>query len=591
MRTATLFTLVWAGLPAFAAAPPVAGTTAAVELPVPAKATVVLQVNGWEKARGRLNALVEKSLPGDAKTIKETINTELSNLLDGRELKGIDPDARVLVSINDLHALGEDTTPVDVFVPVKDHAAFRDSFFKEAERKELVKKANGISSLSMSGNPVFLVEKTGYLVITASEDRANEYAGKYDILNTKRMGPDVAATFLAADVALYVDLEKINDTFGDEIKQFRGLIDFAFQNAGGNIPGLDKSQLDTVKEMLKGVFQVVEDGRAFVVGVEFRPEGLNLRLQARFDKESKTGKVLAFEVPDAHAGLGKLPSGFTEYHAKRFGPVIEETFGKLLREFAAGEDQEAAAKAVEKYDEAKKGAASKGTYSASKEADASVAITGYKDPTEVVAAQVALLKDLPPGSIYSTVLLKEKPTIKESAQTYKGVIFHQVSLVLDFEETVKKLPEPLRESTLATMKKAAKEKTSYWIGSNGQAVVQVTAADWPAAQKLLDAAESNPTGIASGDPAFQATRGQLPAEVSFLSVQETGHVMNSFANSFGSAGQSIPWLPFEIPKMNKVTAAPSFVGIAVVLKPEIGQFDLFVPTAVIGIARKAFEEK
>jgi hypothetical protein len=33
------------------------------------------------------------------------------------------------------------------------------------------------------------------------------------------------------------------------------------------------------------------------------------------------------------------------------------------------------------------------------------------------------------------------------------------------------------------------------------------------------------------------------------------------------------------------------VGIAVVLKPEVGQFDLFVPAAAAGVARKAIEEK
>ena len=53
--------------------------------------------------------------------------------------------------------------------------------------------------------------------------------------------------------------------------------------------------------------------------------------------------------------LGAMPHGFTEYKASRFGPVIEETVGKLVHEYAAGEDQEEAAKAVEAYAAARKG--------------------------------------------------------------------------------------------------------------------------------------------------------------------------------------------------------------------------------------------
>jgi hypothetical protein len=587
MRTLAVWTVVVMAGPSLAA-PPVTGTVAPdVALPVPAKATVVFHVNGWGKARGRLNALVEKSFPADAKAVKERIDAGLSEALDGRELKGIEPDGRVLVSINDLKALDGETFPGDFFVPVKDPAAFRDGFFKDGERKDLVKKANGVSTIPLDGTPMFLVEKTGYVILTASEDRATEYAGKYETLQTKRMGPDVATTFLNSDVSLFVDLDKINDEFGEEIKQFRGLIDFAFQNAGGNIPGLDKSQIEAAKDMMKGLFQVVEDGRALVVGAEFRPEGLSVRLQARFEKESKTAKVLEVETPNAHADLGKLPAGFTEYHAARFGPAISEMVEKLVRDFAAGEDQDDAANAVEKFLEVKKAGAANGTMTASRMPDTSVNMTEYKDPASVLAAQMVLLKALPAGASHSNLVLKDKPVVKESAQTFKGTTFHQVSVVYDFEATAKKIPEPAREATLEGLKKQAKEKQTYWVGATDKALIQVSAPDWEAAQKVLDRSAAN----AGADAAFQATRSQLPAEASFLALQEIGHVMSSIADQLAAVGGSIPGLPFELPKINKVTANPSFIGVAVVLKPEVGQVDLFVPAAAADVVRKALEEK
>jgi hypothetical protein len=468
---------------------------------------------------------------------------------------------------------------------VKDPAGFRDAFFKDGERKEMVKKANGVSAVSVEGTPVFLVEKTGYLILSGSEDRAAEYAGKYETIQTKRMGPDVAATFLNSDVSLFVDLEKINDQFGDEIKQFRGLIDFAFQNAGGAVPGLDKSQLDAAKDMVKGVFQVVEDGRSFVAGIEFRPEGLNLRVQARFDKASKTGKVLEAEAPDAHVDLGKLPAGLAEYHASRFGPAVAGAFGKLAREFAGGEDEDAV-KAVEAFDEAIKAAGPGRTLAGSSPPETAVTLTRYKDPAAAVKAHLALVKALPKGASHAAVLLKEKPAVKASAVTYNGMTFHQVSLVLDFEETAKKLPEAGREAALASLKRLSKEKLTYWIGAGDGAVVEVTAADWPTAQKAI---ESRAKG-AKDDAAFAATRAQLPAEASFLALQETGHVLNAIADQIGAVGDTIPGLPFELPKVKKVTAAPAFVGVAVVLRPEVGRFDLFVPAAAAGIVRRAIAE-
>lgn len=587
LAIAVITTALFAGLSS-SAAPPVAASTAPVELPVAARATVVVQVNGWEKARGRLASLVEKALPNDAKAVKELIDKGLADLLDGRQLKGIDSDARILVAINTLSGFGDDSVPADLFVPVKDAAAFRDGFFKESEKNGLAKKANGVIVVPFQDRFLHLIEKGSYLILTVSEDRAIEYAGKYELLNTKSMGPDVAATFLGSDVALYVDLGRINEAFGEEIRSFRGLIDFAFQNAGGQVPGLDASQLDAAKGMVKTVFQLVEDGRAFVVGAEFRPEGMNVRLQGRFEKGSTTGTVLAVEEPGPHSDLAKLPAAMTEYHAGRFGPRVAEPLAQLIREFAAGEGQDDAAKAVETYAEAKKSAGPGATIAGSAAPDVTVTITEYKDPTAAVKARVALLKVLPAGASVNQVVLKEKPAVRESAQTFQNLTFHQVSLVFDFDETVKRIPEPAREATLTSLKKAVKDKVTYWIGAGDKRVIEVVAVDWEAAKKAI---ESRASGGIGETAAFKLTRSQLPADVSFLALQETGYVLHSLADQLSTFGRDIPGLPFEMPKINPVKGDPTFVGIAVVLKPEVGQFDLFIPAEAVGLIRKAFAEK
>ena len=51
---------------------------------------------------------------------------------------------------------------------------------------------------------------------------------------------ELAKSFVAGDIALYVNLDVINDLYGEQIRAFKGLIDFAIQQGamGGMIPGL-----------------------------------------------------------------------------------------------------------------------------------------------------------------------------------------------------------------------------------------------------------------------------------------------------------------------------------------------------------------
>src|SRR4051794_1659712 len=115
MRLATLAAVLFAAAPALAA-PPVTGKgpTPDAEFPVPAKAVFVASVNGWGKARARLAAVVEKAAPADAKKVAAWVDEQLKQALNGRELKGIDPDARVFASFG-LDGFMGDNFPLDIF--------------------------------------------------------------------------------------------------------------------------------------------------------------------------------------------------------------------------------------------------------------------------------------------------------------------------------------------------------------------------------------------------------------------------------------------------------------------------------------------
>src|SRR5262249_4839121 len=134
---------------------------------------------------------------------------------------------------------------------------------------------------------------------------------KGDTLASK-LDKALASKLLDADVSAYVDVKAITKQYGDEIDSFKALMDQAiqqFQTTGM----LDKSQLDMVKRLYDGLFQLVEDSEGFVASLEFRPEGYMLRLHTQVGEKSKTNEVLRTFKPAALEGLTKLPTGQMSY--------------------------------------------------------------------------------------------------------------------------------------------------------------------------------------------------------------------------------------------------------------------------------------
>jgi hypothetical protein len=147
--------------------------------------------------------------------------------------------------------------------------------------------------------------------------------------------------------------------------------------------------------------------------------------------------------------------------------------------------------------------------------------------------------------------------------------------------------EEQRAVAIASMKRLTPETVTQWFGSDGKRLVTVTAPNWKAAQGLLAAALEKTTTAAS-DPAFAATRKQLPPTAGVLSLFDAVKGM-SFVGEFldGMAG-AIPGLPVEFPKVGKVTGDPVYVGFAVGLNGDTARADAFVPVGVVKLARQAF---
>lgn len=572
-----------------AAAAPAPDTGKNAVLPYPAKAPVVVHVNGIDQVRDRLGKVIAAAAPDLAPQLNKTIDDAIKQALQGRKLSAISK-GRVFVVVHDIAKLAEEEPAVSVLLPVADYKAFREAFLSADEQKSFEKGAAGVDTIKTTfpgSETVYLVDLKDYVAVAIDKPTAETYAGKYARAESKELGAELAASFLAADVSLFVNLDVINDLYGDQIRQFKTLIDFAFGQAqmGGMIPGLNKKQVEAFKAIANGAFQGLEDCRGLVVGAEMRPDGVNLRVQARFADDTATGRMLRAESPTAMAELSALPRGLTMYYGSRVGKPFTDVMKALAQEFAAADDDEKGAAALEKLLADLAAAGPQGEYTASAAPETTLTVAAYKEPAKAVAALTKLYQSLGAGSRIATAVLKEKPKVAEAAQKENGFSFTEVRLHYDFEATVKDLPENVKESTLATLKRTAKEKTTMWVGTDGKQVVTVTAADWAAAKKVLDDyLDGKPR--AGGVAGFALTRKNLPAEASVVGLADTAQTIQAMAEQVKAIADAVPGFPLQVGEIKPVKGEPTFVGLALTLKKETATVDVFVPGAALTVAGK-----
>jgi hypothetical protein len=572
-----------------AAAPVPADAGKVLTFPYPAKAPIVLQINGIGTARDRLTAMLKNALPDDIATINKEVDDALKQLLADRKLTAIPKDGRLFLVVNNIESLFEKTPAVSLLMPVSSYKEFRETFLTADERKTLEAGKNGVDEVKVNlfggDHAVYMVDLKEYVAITPDKGTAETYSIKYTKATTAVMSPELAKSFVTADVAIYVNFDVINDLYGDQIRAFKGLIDFGIQQGlmGGMVPGINKKQIEAVKIVLQGAFQAIEDCRGLVLAIEFRPEGLNLRLQAQFAEDTASFKLLKSEMPSPLADLNKLPAGLGQYTGSKYGKKIAETLRSLNPEFAPADDDEKSNELIDKRTKELLAAGPQGDISGAGTPNVTLTFGSYTDPKKATAALVGCYEAMTPGGRIQSVVLKDAPKVTEKAQKHKGFTFTEIRLSFDFDATVKDLPAGLKENTLAQIKRLVSEKMTAWIGTDGKTVVQVVAKDWDAAAGALDQYFNGQKPI--GDTAgYKLTRKNLPPEASLLMMFETGHTATMLLDSLRAMEGAVPGFP-KIGKVKPLKGDPTFIGIALTLKGDTATANLFVPGTALAAGR------
>jgi hypothetical protein len=552
---------------------------------VPGKAPIIIQLHGYDRAKKRLGAFLSNALPDLAPKLTGKIDAGMKDLLEGRDTKAVSKNGHVFIVINELDGLAENPQ-WSVVVPVSGFTAFRDSFLTEAERKTVKKEDDGYYSVKTEklDENLYIADRKTAVVITKEKDLAKLYAGgDYSGLD-KALGAGTAKAFLQTDAAVYVSLKEINNKYGAQIKGFKALLPLVLNQA----QGVDKNQIEMIKEIFNAFTDLFDDGEAFVLAFEFREEGANLKMQVQFGAKTDTNEVLKEFKPASLSQIGTLPLGQLAYTASNMDFSKSKTLSKIAYSMIADdEDEDAKAKiqaAVKELTEQKTSIQLK----ASSMLNQGLEVDESADGNKLAAAHLNLLKALTKTSKFGSIPLKDKPTIKENAETVGNVKLNYAKLTFDLEKAVEAAPEQTREAMKAYMTKMMGDGLKMWFGSDGKSYIQVVAKDFSEAKALLQEYLDGKK-VLEKDEGYIATRKQLPAEASLVMVGDSCRMIEMGLDLVKDAiaQMGLPGVP-ALPQLKAPKAKPAYFGAAVTMKSEYVSLDVFVPTTAVQQIRKMF---
>ena len=559
---------------------------------VPATAPLVIHANSPEALRAHVLDFIKKAVPDQADRAQQQIDKLMNGLPEGRKLRGLAYDGPIFVALLELpKPPGPGGPPkMAIIAAVSNYAEFRDNILSENEKKNL-KSGDGYEWVTPEGGgaDVVFVDKKDYVVLTPTKDIAAAFVKGGAAGLDGKMSKGQAARFLASDVGLYVDMEAVNQTYGDQIKAARKEIEEQLDKVQSSLGATQKAQFEVVKKAIGPVFQAVEDGKTALLTAEIGPDGVRLHAEAGVRSGTPTADLLKTAKTSAFKDLDKLPAGDVFYTGVTLDPTLLQFAGTLLTGLSTDPNAKGAKDFLEAFDAWGKAGPTEAigvvTYPV-----AGLSVTKCDDPEKAVAAAIKMVQAMGAEGGFMNVYLKEKPEVQANAEKYGAVSLTSVHMVWDLDKTMAavgaQLPEAFKKQMAEGMRKLMGEDLHAWIGTDGKSVVQVMAKDWDSAQKTLDQYYKG-TGGVGDDKGFAAVRKELPERASVVVlvdvVQYVGDILDFMTPIIQSSGAP---LPAKFPK--PVKDKPGFLGFSVTLEPDHGAFDVAVPADTVKLVYQSY---
>jgi hypothetical protein len=551
---------------------------------VPAKAPLVIHAQTLETLADHAVAFLKNAVPDQADNVRKEADKFFKDGFDnGRKVRGVAKDGHLFLVFMELPKPNDKEGPkLALVVPVTSYAGFRDAILKEDERKELKDEKGGFQSTVLNKEPAFFVDKKGYVVLTPHQEVAELFAGKYDPIH---IGKAQGEKLLKSDLGVYLNMEVFNKDYADEIKQAKKSVHDELKEIGDNAPKSMKGVFEAYKGLIDTMFQAVEDCQDVIETVEVRPTGAAVHFEAALRPGSATADLLKGSKATAFKDLGKLPAGELYYVGMNTSPALAKLSSQFLLGMAGdpdGKGAKALAEAAEEFYKSDPGEIVAGFNFP----PAGLSVMTPAAPEKLVALQLRMYQAMSGGDTFRESFLKGKPEVKEKAIKYKNFELNSAHFVFDFDKWFLPkgpggdLPEAERKRMVEFMKKLVGEEMNVWFGTDGKAVVQVTAKDFSTAQALLDQFTKG-SGGAGDDKGFADVRKELPAEATMLGLIDAVGYANFVADMMRAsfAGPAPPGGGPKVPP--PIQGRTAYVGFAATLDPERGSADFFLSAAAV----------
>ncbi len=555
---------------------------------VPDHAPVVIHVRGYGRVKDRIVTMAKNAAPDMAAMIQLGVEAGIAKALNGRELKGLAPDGSIFLVLLELPEPGKDQDLHEpmaaVIARITNYADFRDGILHEDERKTLKKEDGYEVATTENDKQVYFVDRKDYVIVSPRKDVAQRLSKKQGQGLAATIHPNEARRLLEPDVAVYVDMAAINKTYGPAIQQGRQQIEKLLEEGNPFFNKGNESYAEMFKLVFGGFFQAVEDGQSATLSLDFRPQGLALHARARFRADTATGKTLkTFQTSDLKE-IGTLPEGSMIYSAVKVDPAMMKGMKSMLYGvMTKGLDAEAQKKVRQAFKELTD-AGPRTDMGAINLPTQGIQVWDYEDPAKAVEAERKLFETLKAGGSFQFTVLKGKPELKADERTYRDFKLSHLKLEWDLDKMVEGIPGG-GQAAIDSMKKLMGEGLNVWFGTNGKTYVQVSGKDWKQAKHYLDAYLDGKATLGQ-EQAFRDSRKHLPAQTTMLVLMDmpvyvrmvAGYAMAILGRGTGEDATKAP-----------AKGTPSYLGVAITLRPEVGSFDLWLPGSSVAEIRKAFE--
>jgi co-chaperonin GroES (HSP10) len=522
---------------------------------IPEGTPLVLQVRGIKGVVNRVMAFLDKALPDQAPLVKGFVDSALEDGFGGRKLAGLTADGPIFVMFPELPKPEAERPKFAVALSVSNFNAFRDAIFVGSEKKSFEKKGKLTSAELETGDKVYFAEYKGFFVVSQAEDAVNKIIAGGESISSK-LGKSQGARLLGNDVAFYLNLDRLSKDYADAIKAAKKEAKEAIKNLIEQAPKEQKAQLNAGAGLIDPAFQLIEDSKGFVGGIDFRADGIVLSLDDELRAASKSFDILSELKSMPAKAIDKLPVGQMMYMGSASSGSLLKIAGPALK--ALLKDTPEAAKAIDLLVGLEFGDSASAS-------DIPLAGIEIRNTTEgakhVAAALVGLESSLNVGGGITSPV-KGKPKVTKDAQTAAGISFTRVEIEVDFEKIISQegLPEEMKKGMTDWLKKIMGSKINMWIGSDSKRMIQITASDWEKAETILKEHLEGKTLISQS--AYKSARANLPDDATAMLIIDPVKYGNLIVGLLKDvAGGAIP-IP---PGLGKGKANPSYFGMSVSL--------------------------